>query len=137
MRDPPSGRVPEQGPDWFLVATEACGGGTPDLLSYSMVLGYMGIYRRKKLVRGASRGRRDRWARPGGWARPPISWPPRRFPGLYSKSPGSRSFQKSRCRRFHSVWTPFDIPFLRNTEIGNKTTIWAGPPVNRLVPKVI
>ena len=27
----PSGRVPEQGPDWFLVATEACGGGTPDL----------------------------------------------------------------------------------------------------------
>ena len=28
---PPSGRVPEQGPDWFLVATEACGGGTPDL----------------------------------------------------------------------------------------------------------
>ena len=31
MRDPPSGRVPEQGLDWFLVATEACGGGTPDL----------------------------------------------------------------------------------------------------------
>ena len=27
----PYGRVPEQGPDWFLVATEACGGGTPDL----------------------------------------------------------------------------------------------------------
>ena len=31
MRDPPSGRVREQGPNWFLVATEACGGGTPDL----------------------------------------------------------------------------------------------------------
>ena len=29
--DPPSGRVPERGPDWFLVATEACGSGTPDL----------------------------------------------------------------------------------------------------------
>ena len=28
---PPSGRVPEQGPDLFLVATEACGDGTPDL----------------------------------------------------------------------------------------------------------
>ena len=28
---PPSNRVPEQGPGWFLVATEACGGGTPDL----------------------------------------------------------------------------------------------------------
>ena len=32
---------------------------------------------------------------------------------------------------------PFDIPFLRNTEIGKKTAIWAGPPVNRLVPKII
>ena len=30
---------------------------------------------------------------------------------------------------------PFDIPFLRNTEMGKKTTIWAGPPVSRLVPK--
>ena len=31
MRDPPSGRVPEQGPGWFLVATEAGGDGTPGL----------------------------------------------------------------------------------------------------------
>ena len=36
VRDSPSGRVPEQGPDWFLVATEACGGGTPDLFYSSM-----------------------------------------------------------------------------------------------------
>ena len=41
----PSGRVPEQGPDWFFVALEACGGGTPDLLCSSMFLGYMDIYR--------------------------------------------------------------------------------------------
>ena len=40
----PSGRVPERGPDWFLVATEACGGGTPDLSSVLEVLGYVGIY---------------------------------------------------------------------------------------------
>ena len=53
---PPSGRVPEQGPDWFLVATEACGGGTPDLLCSSKFLGYMGIYRRKRYIRGATRG---------------------------------------------------------------------------------
>ena len=131
MRDLSSGKVPEQGPDWFLVATEACGGGTPDLSSYLMVSGYVYLYRRKKSVGGASRG-------PGeGRARPPISWPPRSFPGLYSKSPGSCSFQKSRSRRFHSVWTPFDILFLRNTKTCNKTAIWAGPPVNRLVPKVI
>ena len=27
----PSGRVPGRAPERFLVATEACGGGTPDL----------------------------------------------------------------------------------------------------------
>ena len=52
----PSGRVPGRAPERFLVATEACDGGTPDLSSYSMVLGYVGLYRRKKSVRGATRG---------------------------------------------------------------------------------
>ena len=37
---------------------------------------------------------------------------------------------------FYPVWTPFDIPFLRNTEIGKKTAIRAGPPVNRLVNNI-
>ena len=40
------------GLDWLLVATEASGGGTPDLLCSQMFLGYMEIYRRKKYVRG-------------------------------------------------------------------------------------
>ena len=31
----------------------------------------------------------------------------------------------------------FDIPFLRNTEIGKNTASGTGPPVNRLVPKII
>ena len=66
MSDPPSGRVPEQGPDWFLVATEACGGGTPDLLCSPMFLGYIDIYRRKKSVRGATRGPRGWGVHPGG-----------------------------------------------------------------------
>ena len=101
------------------------------LASYLMFPGYMGIYRRKKYVGGAT------WA-PRGWrARPPTSCPPGCFLDVGSKSSGSRLFRKSRSRRFHSVWTPFDILFLQNTEIGKKTTIWDGPPVNRLVPKII
>ena len=40
------------------------------------------------------------------------SWPPPLLLDVQSKSPGSRLFQKDRSRRFHSVWTPFDIPFL-------------------------
>ena len=52
------------GLDWLSVATEASGGGTPDLLCSPVVLGYMEIYRRKKYVRGATRGPRGWRARP-------------------------------------------------------------------------
>ena len=60
MKDPPSGRVPEQGLNWFLVALEAFGGGTPDLDSVLEVLGYVGIYGCKGYVGGppgCSRGK--------------------------------------------------------------------------------
>ena len=42
----PSGRVPERAPDWFFVAIEACGGGTPDLgffLGVSVFIGIFGV----------------------------------------------------------------------------------------------
>ena len=88
-------------------------------------------------VKKQKRMPRDRVARPPPRARPPPSWPPRKLLGVGSKSLGSRSVRRSRSRRFHSVWTPFDILFLRNTEIGKKQQFWVGPPVNRLVPKII
>ena len=59
------------GLDWFSVATEASGGGTPDLLCSRMFLGYMEIYRRKKYVRGATRGPQGWSARPRGVG-PPL-----------------------------------------------------------------
>ena len=68
----------------------------------------------------------------GGRAHPPrvrlaLSWTPQLLLDVHSKSPGLRLFQKDHSRRFHSVWTPFDIPFLRNTEIGkiNSNSDWA------------
>ena len=70
-------------------------------------------------------------------ARPAPLWPPRLLLDAHSKPPGLRLFQKDRSRRFHSVWTLFDIPFLRDTEKGKKTAIRVGPPVSRLVPKMI
>ena len=137
MIDAPSGRAPEQAPRRDLMDTESCGGGIRVLASYLIVWGYVDIYRRKEYVGGAT-GRPRGWrARLGGKARPPTSWPPPLFLDVGSKSPGSCSVRKSHSRRFHSVWTSFDIPFLRYTEIGKKQQFWAGPPVNRLVPKVI
>ena len=38
----PSGKVPKQGPDWVLVATKACGSGTPDLGYFLEVWGFIG-----------------------------------------------------------------------------------------------
>ena len=83
--------------------------------------------------RGPHKGGGRAW----GVGAPPTSCLPGSFLDVGSKSSGSRSSKKSRSRRFHSVWTPFDIPFLRYTEIDKKTAIRAGPPVNRLVPKII
>ena len=43
MKDPPSGRVLGRAPERFLVATEACGGGTPDLGFFLGVSVFIGI----------------------------------------------------------------------------------------------
>src|SRR3954470_21526021 len=136
MVDSPSGGAPEQAPRWDLVGTEGCGSGIRFLAPSLIVWGHLGIYRRKEYVGAATGGPRGWRARPGGGA-PPTSCPPPFFLDVGSKSPGSYSVRKSRSRSFHSVWTPFDIPFLRNSEIGKKQQFWVGPPVNRLVPKII
>ena len=73
-----------------------------------------------------------------GVGAPPTSCLPGCFLDVGSKSSGSRSFRKSRSRRFHSVWTRLIFFFFCETlKQAKKTAIWAGPPVNRLVPKII
>ena len=59
------------GLDWLSVATEASGGGTPDLLSVLEVLGYDDIYGCRKYVGGATGAPRGRGRALGG--RPPPS----------------------------------------------------------------
>ena len=58
--DAPSGGAPEQAPRWDLVDTESCGGGIRFLAPVLIVRGYVGIYRRKEYVGGASGGPRAR-----------------------------------------------------------------------------
>ena len=58
--DAPSGGAPEQAPRWDLTGTEGCGGGIRFLAPYLIVWGYVGIYRRKEYVGGATGG-------PRGW----------------------------------------------------------------------
>ena len=56
MINAPSGGAPEQAPRWDLVDTESCGGGIRFLAHPLIVWGYVGIYRRKEYVGGATRG---------------------------------------------------------------------------------
>ena len=122
MIDAPSGGAPEKAPRWDLMDTESYGGGIRVSAPYLVVWGYVGIYRRKEYVGGATGGPQGWRARLGGVGAPPTSCLPGCFLDVGSKSSGSCSFRKSRSRRFHSVWTPFDIIFLRNSEIGKKNS---------------
>ena len=54
MIESPSGRSPEKVPRWDLTGIEGCGGGIRFLAPYLVVLGYVGIYRRKEYVGGAT-----------------------------------------------------------------------------------
>ena len=65
MIDAPSVGAPEQAPRWDLVDTESCGGGIRFLALYLIAWGYVGIYRRKEYVGGATGGPRGWWARLG------------------------------------------------------------------------
>ena len=51
-------------PRWDLVDKEICSGGIRVLALYLVVWGYVGIYRRKEYVGGATRGPRGWRARP-------------------------------------------------------------------------
>ena len=70
MIDAPSGGALEQAPRWDLVDTKSYGGGIRFLALSLIVWGYVGIYRRKEYIGGASRGPRGRGRAQG---RPPPS----------------------------------------------------------------
>ena len=73
--DSPSGRVPEQAPERFLVATEACGGGTSDrgyFLEVSVFIGEDGVENKSGGPTGRPRGT---GARQGGGRSPTLMGP--------------------------------------------------------------
>ena len=72
--DFPSGRVLELSPDWFLVSTEACGGGNPDLGSILGIWGYIRGVGIGDKTGEFTRGPQGWSARPTGVGRPPLLW---------------------------------------------------------------
>ena len=63
MINAPSGGALEQAPRWDLVDTESYGDGIRVLAPYLVVWWYVGIYRRKEYVGGATGGLRESWIR--------------------------------------------------------------------------
>ena len=119
MEDPPSGGAPEQAPRWDLMGIEGCGGGIRVFSVASMFSGYMDIYRRKEGTGGATWG-------PSGRGRAPTVVDATCALSVVLKSLVRDFLQKYLSRRFHSVWTPFDILFLQNPEIGKNSNLdWA------------
>ena len=68
----PLRQIAGEGPRWYLTGTEGCGGGIRFLALYLVVWGYVGIYRRKEYVGGATGGPRGRGRALGGRAQ--ASW---------------------------------------------------------------
>ena len=93
MKDPRSGRVPGRAPERFLVATEACVGGTPDLGYFLEVSVFVGIFG-ASLTSGGPRGAHEGGGRSQGVGARPASSPPRRSPNMHSKSSGLLLIQK-------------------------------------------
>ena len=116
----PSGRVPEQGPDWFLVATEACGGGTPDLGFFSWVSIFIGIFG-VGLTSGGSPSRprgRGRALHPRG--RPGTLLAQLFYSGGFFSS--IKNHQKL-ARQLDSAWYSFYVKLKNKEKTGTSTRL--------------
>ena len=96
------------------MATEACGGGTPDLGFFLGVTGFIGELGVGIKSGGLPRGPQARGTRPRG-APPRLVAASGLLSGIFLLL-YFLYFPKIFSENFYSVWTPFDIPFLRSSK---------------------
>ena len=139
--DSPSGGALAKAPTWDLADTEGYGGGNSFPWSPLMFSGYVGIYRRKKQVSGPPRGPRDRGARPvGGRAQQGGLHPRGRLGCCLTSTPSPLDHVHSKNHASEG-FIPFGLRliflFFETLKQAKKIAIRDGPPVSRLVPKMI
>ena len=112
VMDTPYDRVPEQGPSWVLVATKACGGGTPDLGLFLGVSIFIGIFGVKNKSGGVHESTTRAESAPigVGCAIQPYGWLGTLLAQLFCF--GGFFWSIKITINFQLIWTPFDIPFL-------------------------
>ena len=133
----PSGGAPEQAPRWDLTGTEGCGGGNRVSWCSQMFSGYMSIYRRKKQVGGATRGPGGRGR---GYPRGRALLPRGRLTEFQTSTPSLVvCFWSKKDHREGFIPFGFRLVFLfyETLKQAKKTETGIGPPVNRLVQKII
>src|SRR5215216_3641414 len=130
----PSGRVPKRAPNWFFVATEAFGGGTPHLGSPRGFLEYLGIYRAKRRCGRPLRWAQPTWARLGPQARPGGLCTPRGSPLALLWPTGCLLVQKKSLKSFAVFGLRLVLIFC-DVKNKQKTITGTWHYVNRLVPK--
>ena len=135
--DSPSRGVPAKAPRWDFADTEGYGSGNCVSWCPWMFSGYVGIYRRKKQVGGATRGPRG-WGRAQGGRR--ASLPHGLLIDFLTSTPSPLDHI---CSKNNSLegFIPFGLHliflFCETLKQAKKTAICTGPWVNRLVPKII
>ena len=122
----PSGGVPKWAPDWFFVATEAYGGGTPDLGFFLGVSVFIGIFGVGFTSGGSSSHPRGRGRAQGGRARPPTSWTARDSSGPTLLLRGLLLVHKKSSKIGTSIGLRLVFLFCRTQKQGkNKNWHWA------------
>jgi hypothetical protein len=130
---PPSDRVPEKGPDWFLVDTEACGSGTSHLGLPEGFLEFFGYLWSKEAVEQGTEGANTPQAMPGvqgtaWWVFPTSSLPSGSFLALTVASVPEKSTKSFAVFGLRLIW------IFCKTKTGQKTATGTWRYVNRLVP---
>ena len=128
MMDPPSIRVLEQGPKRFLVATEACSGGTPDLGYFLEVWGFIGEVGVENKSGGPTESPR------GTGGRPPPSCGPRDSPTVTLRSSIFYIFQKKSPLIF-SAFRELIFLHKNNTTVVLLKTASVRVSSNQIIPK--
>ena len=113
------------GLDWFSVATESSGGGTPDLgyvLGVSVYIRGFGV---ENKLGGSPRRPRGRGRAQGVGGAPTLVGASRLFWPIFD-TPWASSGPKIISVKFQVNWTPFGFPFLRYSKTRKKHKLALG-----------
>ena len=133
--DGPLRQGAREGLYWFLVAIEACGGGTSDLGYFLEVWAFIGEVGVENKLGGPTESPWGTGARPWGWACPAPSWGPRDSPPVTLRSSIFLYFPEKNLRWFSAHSENFLFLHINNTMVVLLKTKAVRVSSNQIIPK--